>query len=137
MEQYKTLCLKLRGHYQYYGIRSNYKMLEVVMEHAENAWRHWLSRRSNESYIPWDVFERLRRRFRYPSPGYTMPYEEPAGQQSQVRSYRRTGCLNWARPGLWGAWRATAGSTRNRTFTSAACPNGRHPRARRSAPDVI
>ena len=39
MEQYKTLCLKLRGHYQYYGIRSNYKMLEVVMEHVDKAWR--------------------------------------------------------------------------------------------------
>ena len=34
MEQYKTLCLKLRGHYQYYGVRANYKMLEVVMKHA-------------------------------------------------------------------------------------------------------
>jgi len=68
MEQYKTLCLKLRGHYQYYGIRSNYKMLEVVMEHVENAWRHWLSRRSRESFIPWDVFDRLRRVFPLPKP---------------------------------------------------------------------
>ena len=68
MEQYKTLCLKLRGHYQYYGVRSNFKMLEVVMEHVENAWRYWLSRRSNESYIRWDVFERLRHVFPLPKP---------------------------------------------------------------------
>jgi RNA-directed DNA polymerase len=68
MEQYKTLCLKLRGHYQYYGIRSNYKMLEVVMEHVDNAWHYWLSRRSNESYIPWDIWERLRRTFPLPKP---------------------------------------------------------------------
>ena len=68
MEQYKTLCLKLRGHYQYYGIRSNYKMLEVVMEHADHAWRYWLSRRSNESYIPWDIWERLRCTFPLPKP---------------------------------------------------------------------
>jgi RNA-directed DNA polymerase len=68
MEQYKTLCLKLRGHYQYYGIRSNYKMLEVVFEHVENAWRRWLSRRSRESFIPWNVFERLRKVFPLPKP---------------------------------------------------------------------
>jgi group II intron reverse transcriptase/maturase len=68
MEQYKTLCLKLRGHYEYYGIRSNYKMLEVVMEHVEKAWRYWLSRRSRTSFIPWDVFERLRRSFPLPKP---------------------------------------------------------------------
>jgi group II intron reverse transcriptase/maturase len=67
-EQYGMLCQKLRGHYQYYGIRSNYKMLEVVMEHVEKAWRYWLSRRSNESSIPWDDFERLRRLFPLPKP---------------------------------------------------------------------
>jgi group II intron reverse transcriptase/maturase len=67
-EQYGMLCQKLRGHYQYYGIRSNYKMLEVVMEHVEKAWRYWLSRRSNESSIPWDEFERLRRLFPLPKP---------------------------------------------------------------------
>ncbi len=39
-----------------------------------------------------------------------MPSEELAGQQShapelcRVSGYRRTGCLNWARPDLWGAW---------------------------------
>jgi RNA-directed DNA polymerase len=68
MEQYKTLCLKLRGHYEYYGIRSNFKMLEVVFEHVENAWRRWLSRRSRESFISWEVFEKLRRVFPLPKP---------------------------------------------------------------------
>jgi RNA-directed DNA polymerase len=67
-EQYKTLCLKLKGHYQYYGVRSNFKMLEVVMEHVEKAWRHWLSRRSRESYISWEVFDKLRRTFPLPKP---------------------------------------------------------------------
>jgi RNA-directed DNA polymerase len=68
LEQYKTLCLKLRGHYQYYGIRSNYKMLEVAMEHVDNAWHYWLSHRSNESFIPWDTWERLRGVFPLPKP---------------------------------------------------------------------
>jgi hypothetical protein len=37
-EQYRTLCAKLRGYYQSYGIRGNFKMLEVVFEHTERAW---------------------------------------------------------------------------------------------------
>ena len=36
--QYATLCSKLRGFYQYYGVRSNFKALEVVFEYAEKAW---------------------------------------------------------------------------------------------------
>jgi hypothetical protein len=29
VEQYQTLKSKLRGHYQYYGVRGNFKMLEL------------------------------------------------------------------------------------------------------------
>lgn len=52
-EQYRTLCAKLRGYYQYSGIRGNFKMLEVVFEHTERAWRYWLSRRSHKGHIRW------------------------------------------------------------------------------------
>ena len=55
-EQYRTLCTKLRGDYQYYGIRGNFKMLEVVFEHTERAWRYWLSRRSHKGRIRWQKF---------------------------------------------------------------------------------
>jgi RNA-directed DNA polymerase len=68
MEQYKALCLKLLGHYQYYGVRGNFKMLEVVFEHVDKAWRCWLSRRSDENFISSDVFDRLRRVFPLPRP---------------------------------------------------------------------
>ncbi len=27
-DQHRSLCAKLRGHYEYYGVRGNYKMLE-------------------------------------------------------------------------------------------------------------
>jgi RNA-directed DNA polymerase len=43
-------------------------MLEVVFEHVEKAWRRWLSRRSRESFISWDVFDRLRKVFPLPKP---------------------------------------------------------------------
>lgn len=55
-EQHGTLCSKLRGYYQYYGIRGNYKMLEVVFEHTERAWQHWLSRRSSKGSVTYGKF---------------------------------------------------------------------------------
>lgn len=56
VEQHQMLCAKLRGYYQYYGVRSNYKALEAVYEHAQRSWRHWLSRRSQKSQINWKKF---------------------------------------------------------------------------------
>ena len=50
-EQYKVLCSKLRGFYQYYGVRGNFKALEVVFEYAEKTWRQWLSRRSQKGKV--------------------------------------------------------------------------------------
>jgi group II intron reverse transcriptase/maturase len=55
-EQYRTRCAKLRGSSQYDGIRGNCKMLEVVCEHTERAWRSWLSRRSHQGHIRWQKF---------------------------------------------------------------------------------
>jgi hypothetical protein len=59
VEQHLTLCAKLRGYYQYYGIRGNYKALEVVYEHAEKAWRQWLGRRSRDGQMYWKRFAAL------------------------------------------------------------------------------
>lgn len=67
-EQYKTLCAKLRGYYQYHGVRGNYKVLEIVFEYAEKAWRFWLSRRSHKGAISWEKFERIRASFSFPKP---------------------------------------------------------------------
>jgi RNA-directed DNA polymerase len=58
-EQYRALCQKLRGHYQYFGIRSNYRALERVYEAARRTWHYWLSRRSTKSRIHWERFERM------------------------------------------------------------------------------
>jgi len=68
-EQYRTLCAKLRGHYQYYGVRGNYKMLEVAYEHAERAWKRWLGRRTRDGEIAWEIFDaRYRKVFALPKP---------------------------------------------------------------------
>lgn len=64
-EQSGVLNAKLRGYYQYYGVRCNYKALEVVYEHTEKAWRYWLSRRSQKGEV---LFEYLQKHFPLPKP---------------------------------------------------------------------
>ncbi len=66
--QYQMLCAKLRGHYQYYGIRGNFRLLEEVRRFAEQAWRYWLSRRSSKSAIGWKKFGKLMQTYILPIP---------------------------------------------------------------------
>jgi hypothetical protein len=66
--QYRMLCLKLRGHFRYYGIRGNFRLLEEVRRYAEKAWRYWLSRRSSQSAIGWAKFQRLLQTYALPTP---------------------------------------------------------------------
>jgi len=66
--QYRMLCSKLRGHFQYYGIRGNFRLLEEVRRFAEKAWRYWLSRRSSKKAIGWEKFEKLMQTYILPIP---------------------------------------------------------------------
>jgi RNA-directed DNA polymerase len=66
--QYQMLCAKLRGHYQYYGIRGNFRLREEVRRSAERAWRYWLSRRSSKSAIGWKKFWKLMQTYILPIP---------------------------------------------------------------------
>jgi group II intron reverse transcriptase/maturase len=63
--QHKILCSKLRGFYQYFGVRCNYKALEAAHEYARKAWRRWLSRRSSKGKV---TFEDLNKTFPLPLP---------------------------------------------------------------------
>ena len=62
------LCLKLRGHFRYYGIRGNFRLLEDVRRYAEKAWWYWLSRRSSKSAMSWEQFQRLLQTYVLPTP---------------------------------------------------------------------
>ena len=64
-DQYRSLCAKLRGYYQYFGVRSNYKAIEAAYEYTEKAWRYWLSRRSHKGKV---LFETLQKTFPLPKP---------------------------------------------------------------------
>jgi hypothetical protein len=42
----QMLNAKLRGHYQYYGRRTNYRSLEKFVHTVRRIWRRWLERRT-------------------------------------------------------------------------------------------
>ncbi len=58
-EQHRTLCAKLRGHYNYYGIRSNYRQLWTVWQHVWHSWRYWLGKRHRDGTITLERYEKL------------------------------------------------------------------------------
>jgi RNA-directed DNA polymerase len=72
-EQYRKLSQKLRGHYQYYGVRHNYRKLETLYWYVERAWRYWLSRRGGDREITWEKFDNLREVFPLPLPRIVHP----------------------------------------------------------------
>lgn len=57
-EQHEVLTVKLRGHYQYYGVRHNSRALNNALQLVRCAWQYWLSRRSHTGNIRWDDFRK-------------------------------------------------------------------------------
>ena len=57
-EQHKAICVKLRGYYQYYGIRCNYGAIHLAYINTLKAWRYWLSRRCHKDYINFEKFDK-------------------------------------------------------------------------------
>ena len=55
-EQHKVLCVKLQGHYQYYGINGNAKCLSAFRHAVSQLWLKWLSRRTRKGKRSWDSF---------------------------------------------------------------------------------
>jgi len=67
-EQWKTLRQKLRGDYQYFGIRGNYDGIHWVSYTLRTAWRRWLSRRSQKGGSDWKTFQKILDTFPLPKP---------------------------------------------------------------------
>jgi len=66
-DQHRILCSKLRGHYQYYGVRCNSRCLDLVYYTAVRAWRYWLNRRGGRK-LTWQAFGKLMAQFSLPRP---------------------------------------------------------------------
>ena len=67
-EQHNTLCSKVRGHFQYYGITGNSEALSRYLYCTHRLWHKWLSRRSHASKRHWEWFDGLLKRFPLPRP---------------------------------------------------------------------
>ena len=67
-EQYRLLSSKLRGHFQYFGIRCNLRAMEAVLHHAIRNWKYWLNRRSRKKAINWEKYGKLLERIPLPPP---------------------------------------------------------------------
>ena len=67
-DQYKLLSSKLRGVYQYYGIRGNYLSIEKMYLDAKYSWFKWLNRRSQHNSYTWKGFGTLLKHFVLPYP---------------------------------------------------------------------
>ena len=70
-QQSKELGVMMRGHYQYYGRRSNISSLRKFYRATRRIWQRWLSRRSNNGYVRWDKFHRLIDKYPLPIPRIT------------------------------------------------------------------
>jgi len=67
-EQYRLLCSKLRGHFQYFGIRCNLRAMEAVLYHAIRNWKYWLNRRSRKKALNWEKYRKLLEQIPLPTP---------------------------------------------------------------------
>ena len=67
-DQHKTLCVKLQGHYQYYGINGNSKCLSAFRHAVKRLWHKWLNRRTRKGKRNWDSFDYFLKHFPLPTP---------------------------------------------------------------------
>lgn len=67
-EQSKMLSSKLRGLYQYFGIRGNFVSLNRLYQITIYAWFKWLNRRSQRNSYTWKGYWSLLEYFQLPKP---------------------------------------------------------------------
>jgi RNA-directed DNA polymerase len=60
--------LKLRGHYQYYGVTDNYRGIVRFYREVTKMLFKWMNRRSQRRSYRWDEFEQLLKIFPLPQP---------------------------------------------------------------------
>lgn len=67
-EQHAALSQKLRGHFGYFGITGNMRLLECFRYQVTRLWRRWLGQRSQDSLPSWDRLNQYLARFPFPRP---------------------------------------------------------------------
>ena len=67
-EQHTSLCRRISGHFNYFGVNGNLSSLARLVRAAERIWYRWLRRRSNRTRLNWQRFGDLLRAFPLPRP---------------------------------------------------------------------
>jgi len=67
-EQHKTLCSKIRGHFNYFGVAANQRSLSNLVHQVRRIWRKWLDRRSQRARMTWPKMLKLLTRYPLPRP---------------------------------------------------------------------
>jgi RNA-directed DNA polymerase len=67
-EQHAGLRSRLQGHYNYFGVNGNLRRLACLYNHAVNAWKKWLSRRSQRARLCWEKVHSLLQVYPLPPP---------------------------------------------------------------------
>jgi RNA-directed DNA polymerase len=67
-QQHRDLSLKLKGHYQYYGLIGNWTALDRFRFEVGRVWHKWLNRRSQRRSLKWDEFNVMLQRYPLPRP---------------------------------------------------------------------
>lgn len=68
---FEQVRLKLRGHYNYYGVSGNYDGLKEFYGHVVKLLWKWLNRRSQRCSFNWHGFQELMTHFQLPRPRIT------------------------------------------------------------------
>jgi group II intron reverse transcriptase/maturase len=67
--QWQKLCLKLKGHYGYYGITCNWQSSANYLHQVKRVWRKWLDRRTRQrGNMSWARFEGILQTYPLPPP---------------------------------------------------------------------
>jgi hypothetical protein len=67
-ELWKSLCSKLGGHNQYYGVSHNIDQINLFFHEASEIFFKWINRRSQRKSMSWKWFKRYKERNPLPQP---------------------------------------------------------------------
>jgi hypothetical protein len=67
----EALNVRLRGHYNYYGVIGNHRSLRAFLYQVSRLLKKWLGRRSQKSRMTWERFSALLKRFPLEGPRIT------------------------------------------------------------------
>ena len=71
---WNMLALKVRGHYQYYGVSGNFERIKSYYQETERQAYKWLNRRSQKKTWNWDSFRVYLKRYPLPLPKLTYAF---------------------------------------------------------------